>query len=49
MQVVVLVLVLLGSAAVILASANTGWELTHHADRDWYLGRQVGRAVELMG
>lgn len=40
-RVVVGVLAALGCAALLLASANTGWELRHPAATDWYLGRQV--------
>ncbi|KAF6252040.1 hypothetical protein COO60DRAFT_1463913 [Scenedesmus sp. NREL 46B-D3] len=41
-RVVVVVLAALGSAALLLATANMVWEGRHSYGRDWYLGRQTG-------
>ena len=40
-RVVVVVLITLGTAALLMATANMVWEVRHNPSRDWYLGEQV--------
>lgn len=42
-RVVMVVLAVLGTAAVALGTANMVWEVRHKPARDWYLGQQVRR------